>query len=130
MSYVSDAKFQSSLKKIKRDNLSKKRKQLLREERNKYSWKMKLPPTSKIALWAGFLLFAEIIVFCQYIAIRSYDTAPLVAMIGAIGGWISIFHSYSKKSSIENSKNGIVYESAMIANQQKSNENEDVVAMG
>ena len=91
----------------------------------KYLPKIKLPSTSKLFLWVGFLLFVEIIFFCQYLAIKTLDTTPLVAMIGAIGGLISMFYTYSKKSTVENSRNGIVFETAMLTQQNTNNTDSD-----
>lgn len=117
MRYLSEEEYNSRLKKIELKNITKERKRKLREEKNKYKQKIKLPSTSKLFLWLGFLLFIEIIFFCQYLAIKTLDTTPLVAMIGAIGGLISMFYTYSKKSTIENSRDGIVFETAMLAQQ-------------
>ena len=127
MSYMSDTKFQAELKKAKRKNLSKERKRLLKNERRKHWPKMKKPSTGKIALWAGFFMMLEVIIFCQYLALKTYDAAPLVGVVSAIGGWMSMFFSYNKKSSIENSKDGIIYETAMAALSQASSESTGAV---
>lgn len=129
MIYMSKNKYETQMQKIKRDNISRQRRRNLMRERFRYFPRFNMPPTSKIALWAGFILFAEIIIFCQYIAIKTYDTSPLVAMIGAIGGWISMFYSYNRKSTVENSRNGIVFETAMLA-QQKANDTTSEEAVG
>lgn len=121
MIYMSKNKYQAQMQKIKRDNISKQRKRQLRQEKMKYFPKIKLPSTSKLFLWVGFFLFVEIIFFCQYLAVKTLDTTPLVAMIGAIGGLISMFYTYSKKSTIENSRNGIVFETAMLTQQNTDN---------
>lgn len=125
MVYLSKDKYEICMKKVKDDNESRERKRKLREEKRKYRPKIKLPSTSKLFLWIGFLLFVEIIFFCQYIAIKTHDTTPLVTMIGAIGGLISMFHTYSKKSTIENSRNGIIFETAMLSQQNINNDNTD-----
>jgi len=107
--------FDSKMAKAKLRNTKIEYKKMLRKERMKYWPKLKIPSTSKLVLWSGFILFVEIIFFCQYLAIKTFDTAPLVAMIGAIGGLISMFHTYSKKSTVENSRGGIVFETALLA---------------
>lgn len=124
--YMTKSKFDTEMQKIQRSNLSRQRKQALRKERMKAWPKIKIPSTSKLVLWAGFFLFVEIIFFCQYLAIKTFDTSPLVAMIGAIGGLISMFHTYSKKSTVENSKNGIIYETAMLEQRKSSGSGEAV----
>lgn len=125
MIYLSKNKYEAQMQKIKRSNISKQRKRQLRQEKMKYFPKFKLPSTSKLFLWVGFFLFVEIIFFCQYLAIKTLDTTPLVAMIGAIGGLISMFYTYSKKSTIENSRNGIVFETAMLTQQNANNTDSD-----
>lgn len=120
MVYMTKNQYDSKLAKLQKRNESIERRRRLREERMKYWPKFNMPPTSKIALWAGFLLMLEIIIFCQYFAIKTCDPTPLVGVVGAIGGWMSMFFSYNKKSTVENSKNGIIFETAMLT---KSNEN-------
>jgi len=108
------------MNRIKDKNLSRERKRRLWEERTKYWPRFNVPPTSKIALWAGFLLMLEIIIFCQYLAIKTHDATPLVGVVGGIGGWMSMFFSYNKKSTVENSSGGIVFETAMLNNQNNA----------
>lgn len=110
---MTKSQFDSRLEKAKRRNETIEYKRRLREERMKYWPRFNKPPTSKIALWAGFLLMLEVIIFCQYMAFKLYDPAPLIAIVGAIGGWMTMFFSYNKKSTVENSRDGIVFETAM-----------------
>lgn len=124
---MTKASYEKKMKKIQKMNLRREYRRLLWKERCKYVPKFKIPPTSKIALWAGFLLMFEIIIFCQYLALKTYDTTPLVAIVGAIGGWISMFFSYNKKSAIENSRNGIIFETAML---NKNSEYDSTEAVG
>lgn len=119
---MTKSQFDSELEKAKRRNETIEYKRQLREERMKYWPKFKKPPTSKLALWAGFLLMLEVIIFCQYMAIRLYDPSPLVASVGAIGGWMTMFFSYNKKSTVENSRDGIVFETAMAQLQQSQSD--------
>ena len=122
--------YDSKLAKIQKRNESIERKRKLREERMKYFPRFNKPPTSKIALWAGFLLIFEVIVFCQYLAIKLNDTSPLVAAIGAIGGWMMMFFSYNKKSTVENSRDGIIFETAMAQIQTSTINNTTEEAVG
>lgn len=117
---MTKSQFDAQMAKAKKRNQSIEYRRVLREERMKYMPKFKKPPTSKIALWAGFLLMLEVIIFCQYMAIKYYDPAPLVAIIGAIGGWMTMFFSYNKKSTAENSRDGIIFETAMAQLQHDS----------
>ena len=117
MIYMTKSQYDSKLAKLQKRNESIERKRKLREERMKYFPKFNMPPTSKIALWAGFLLMLEVIIFCQYLAIKNCDSTPLVGVVGGIGGWMSMFFSYNKKSTVENSRNGIIFETAMLEKQ-------------
>ena len=126
MIYLSENKFTAKMQRLQTRNESRRRRRLLWEERTKYWPKFHAPPTSKIALWAGFLLMLEIIIFCQYLAIRNNDATPLVGVVGGIGGWMSMFFSYNKKSTVENSSGGIVFETAMLA-QQNTNTSDEAV---
>lgn len=118
MIYMTKSQFDSKFAKAKRRNETIEYKRQLREERMKYWPRFKKPPTSKIALWAGFLLMLEVIVFCQYMAFILCDPTPLIAVVGAIGGWMTMFFSYNKKSTVENSRDGIIFETAMAQLQQ------------
>ena len=50
------------------------------------------------------------------------DFSPLVALIGAVIGEVIGFAVYSLKSAKENTKNGIVYEQAMLEYQSQRGE--------
>ena len=52
-------------------------------------------------------------------------TPNQITLIGAIGGLISMFYTYSKKSTVENSRNGIIFETAMLSQQNVINDNID-----
>ena len=129
MRYITKSKFDAELEKINRRNESIEYRRRLREERRKHWPKFKMPPTSKIALWAGFLLMLDIVFFCQYMAIKFHDTTPLIATVGAIGGWMTMFNSYNKKSTVENSRDGIIFETAM-AQLQRSSDGMSTDAVG
>lgn len=126
MFVLTKASYEAKMAKIKEHNIQREYRRMLWEERFRYWPRFKTPPTSKIALWAGFLLMLEIIIFCQYLALKTFDTAPIVAMVGAIGGWMSMFFSYNKKSAIENSRDGIVFETAMLNQGSESDSTEAV----
>lgn len=126
---MTKSQFDSKLAKAKERNETIEYRRRLREERMRYWPRFKKPPTSKIALWAGFLLMLEVILFCQYMTIILYDPSPLIAGVGAIGGWMTMFFSYNKKSTIENSRNGIIFETAM-AQLQQSTEPPSTEAVG
>ena len=82
LSYLSDKKFKSQMQEIKMDNLSKERKLKLKEEKNKYKRKFKLPSTSKLILLGAILLCLQIVLFCEYVMITLGDTSAMYVLIG------------------------------------------------
>lgn len=69
--------------------------------------------TSKLVLWATFLMCVEIIAFCQYAIIRLEDASSIYAMIGAPVAFIPVVIGYFSKSKVENTVGGVVYETAI-----------------
>lgn len=114
MGYMSEKEFNSRLKKIQDKNIEKERKRKLREEKLKYFPKFKLPSTSKLVLFAVFLLCIEIIIFCQYAMIVLGDTSALYVLIGVPVSLVPVVLGYYNKSKAENSKDGITYDLAML----------------
>lgn len=110
---ISEEEYESRLKEIKERNESKLRKQKLKEEKEKHSFKFKLPSTSKIVLLVVFLMCLEIIIFSEYAMIALGDASAMYTLIGVPVTLIPIVISYYNKSKAENTKNGIVYDSAM-----------------
>lgn len=108
--YMSKSKYERKLKKIERKNISYKRKQDLKEQKE---YLPKPPSMSKIVLIAVALLCVEIVAFCEYIMIATGDTSALYAMIGVPVTIVPVVISYYNKSAKENTVGGIVYETAM-----------------
>lgn len=118
---MTEKEYQAKLKKIQTDNLHKKRKAKLKEEKTKY--KHKFPSTSKLVLLGVILLCLEIVVFCEYAMVHLGDVSALYALIGIPVAIAPTVVSYYMKSKAENTEGGIVYESAM-AEIQKSQGND------
>lgn len=113
MGCMSEKEFNSRLKKIQDKNIEKERKRKLREEKLKYFPKFKLPSTSKLVLFAVFLLCIEIIIFCQYTMIELGDASAMYVLIGVPVSLVPVVLGYYSKSKAENSKDGITYDLAM-----------------
>lgn len=79
----------------------------------KYWPKFVLPSTSKIVLGVSSILCLETLVFCQYMIVVTGDTNALYAMVGALFTFMGIVLGYFLKSTRENTKSGIVYETTM-----------------
>ena len=114
MWFISEKEYENRMNRIVRKNESKERKRKLKEEKNKNKSKFKLPSTSKLILRGATLLCLEIVIFCEYAMIVLGDTSAMYALIGVPATLIPIILGYYSKSKAENTKNGIVYEQAMM----------------
>lgn len=130
MVYMTDSQYNSKLAKIQKRNASIERRRKLREERMKYWPKFVLPSTSKIVLIVSAILCLEILAFCQYMIIKTGDTNALYAMVGAVFSFMGIVLGYFVKSTKENTKFGITYETAMAQIQPSSVNNTNEEAVG
>lgn len=113
MVYMTKKQYDSKLAKLQKRNESIEYKRKLREERMKYFPKFVLPSTSKIVLIVSAILCLEILAFCQYMIIKTGDTNALYAMVGALFTFMPVVIGYFVKSTKENTKFGIVYETTM-----------------
>ena len=129
MIYMSKRKFDTQMERVRRNNLSKERKRKLREERMKYWPKFILPSTSKIMLGISAFLCLEVLIFCQYMIVITGDTNALYTMVGALFSFMGIVLGYYVKSTRENVKNGITFETTM-AQIQSETVNESIEAVG
>ena len=116
---ISEKEFDSRLKDIQEKNKSKERKKILEAEKAKYKIKRKFPSTSKVVLFAVFLLCVEIILFSEYAMITLADTSAMYVLIGVPTTLVPTIISYYHKSRIENTKGGIVYDIAMSEKEQQ-----------
>ena len=121
---ISEKEFNARLKDIKEKNKSKERKRKLKAEKSKYKTKRKLPSTSKIVLFAVFLLCIEIILFSEYAMIFLADASAMYVLIGVPATLVPTIIAYYQKSRIENSKGGITYDMAMLEKEQDAGCNE------
>lgn len=119
MAYMTKSQYDSELMKLQKRNESIERKRKLRKERMKYFPKFAFPSTSKIVLIVSAILCIEILAFCQHMILVTGDTNSLYAMVGALFSFMAIVLGYFVKSTKENTKNGIVYETAMFQKQEQ-----------
>ena len=113
MNYISDRDYNVQMKAIKRMNQSKEREMKLRKEREKYGFKLKMPSTSKIVLFVSLIICLQIIFFCERLMVELKDTSALYVLLGIPAAMAPIIWAYFSKAKAENTKNGIVYETAM-----------------
>lgn len=126
MKYLSEKEFNAKMKRIKAENLTKKRKAQLKEERKKGKPQKKVFSTSKIVLIGMILICVEIVLFCEYAMLKLMDTSSMYVLIGIPVALAPIIWGYYSKSKAENTSGGIVYETAMaqldIENSQTNSE--------
>lgn len=114
---MTKSQFDSKLAKLQKKNESIEYRKMLRKERWKHFPKFILPSTSKIVLIVAALLCVEILFFCQWMIVQTGDTNALYAMVGVITALSSVIIGYFVKSTKENTRDGIVFETAMSAQQ-------------
>lgn len=118
MVYMTKSQFDVKMAKVQRRNAGIEYRRRLREERMKYWPKFVLPSTSKIVLIVAAILCVEILFFCQWMIVKTGDTNALYAMVGSVVSFVPVVLGYMVKSTRENTKSGIVYETAMAQLQQ------------
>lgn len=113
MGYISEKEYESRMKKIQLENLSKERLEKLKQEENKYKAKLKLPSTSKLVLLGVILLCIQIVFFCEYTMLKLCDASSMYVLVGIPVALVPVIWGYYSKSKAENTIGGIIYETAM-----------------
>ena len=122
MRYMSELQYDIEMKRIKRENSSRRRIQKLQEEKNKLKKKHKLPPTSKLVLLVVFALSIQIIAFVEFVMLKYGDFSAAYALIGIPVTIVPTILGYYHKSKAENTQGGIIYEKAMMENDEDDDE--------
>lgn len=110
---LDDKKFELELEKERSKAIVRERKEQLAKEKVKYRKKSKKPTTSKLLLVAAFVISLEILIFCEVAYFFNPDPMILTTLIGVPVTVVPIALGYLRKSTAENTANGIVYEMAM-----------------
>lgn len=126
MGYMSEKEYEKKMTILKLCNESRERKRKLKEEKKKYSPKLKLPSTSKLILLGAVLLCLQIVIFCEYVMIELGDTSAMYVLVGIPATLIPIIWGYYSKSKAENTKGGITYDMAMMQYENANSQNEDM----
>lgn len=125
MRHITEAEYKIRLEQAKEQNLSKERKRKLREVKNNGKRPIKLPSTSKIVLWAVFIINIEIVWFVEWAIIKWGDLSSLYALIAVPATMVPTIWGYYIKSKAENTSGGIIYDSAMMQYAHNADDNED-----
>lgn len=113
MRYISEREYNARLKRIQAKNEGIKRRIALKEERNKYRAKLKLPTTSKLMAAYLFIILNVVLIYAMVAMWRFADLTYLGVLITDVAAQVLTYLIYSKKATIENSAGGITYEMAL-----------------
>lgn len=125
MVHMTKSQFDSRLAKLQKRNEAIEYRRKLRAERWKFFPKFVKPTTSKIVLIVSALFCAEIIIFCEYMIVKTGDTSALYAMVGAVGSLATVVIGYFVKATRENTKDGITFETAIAGLNNSAIANDD-----
>lgn len=126
MRYISEKEYNAEMSRIKHENESKARMRKLKAERAKgQPRKSKKISNSKLVLWAMVALVFCIAIWFMYESHRLCDLSQAYALLGIVASLAPVIFGYYSKSKAENTKNGIIYESAMKQMQENSDDNSE-----
>lgn len=113
MKYISEKEYNSRLKHIQQMNVVRQRKQSLKEEKNKYKPKLKLPTTSKLMAAYLFVILNVVLIYAMVAMWVFMDLTYLGVLITDVAAQVLTYFIYAKKATIENSVGGITYDMAL-----------------
>lgn len=113
MRYMSEQEFKEELLEIQKRNETINKKQVLKDEKNRYKRKIKLPSTSKLMAFYLFFVLNIILVYAMSVMYLFRDLTFLGVLITDVAAQVITYFIYSRKATIENSSGGIVYDMAM-----------------
>lgn len=114
MRRLNEKQYRAELTKINRENIYKQRNKILKEKKDIYKTKHKLPPTSKLIAIYLFIMLNIVLTYSMVAMWVFRDLTYLGALITDVVAQILTYYVYAKKSTIENTKSGITYELAMM----------------
>lgn len=126
---MTEKTFQKKLHRIEQRNDTLLKKQMLKQEREKYKPKqnIKLPSMSKIVLLVSALFCAEIVIFSEYAIMALGSGESLYTLIGAPITIVPIVIAYYSKSKAENTRGGLVYDMAMTQQEDGSDDFDEII---
>lgn len=111
---MTQSRFNQAFKKATVKNASRERKELLKKVKAKYKKPKKAISTSKLILLVLILFYLQIVLFIEYMILKSGNVNALYTLISVPATLIPIVWKYYSKSQAENTQGGIVYETAML----------------
>ena len=128
MKKLNEKEYAYELKKIRIENLYKRRNQRLKEEKKRYGKKIELPSTSKLMAVYLFIILNIVLIYAMVTMYLFRDLSYLGVLITDIASQIITYLIYMKKATKENIVGGITYDMAMkqYDSQQENDDNEAV----
>lgn len=124
---MTDQKYNAELEKIQKRNKQIEMRRNLKAAKVSRLPKFKIPSTSKLVLLIVFIISIQIIIFGEFMAVRTCDTSYMYALIGVPAALIPTILGYYHKSRCENTIGGITYDMALSQMDHEDNiENEAV----
>ena len=120
MFYMSEKDYERKMRKIRIKNKSYERRQLVKEAKRKKD--IKLPTTTKLITLYLFIVLNIVLVYSLIAMWHFENLTYLGTLITDVLGQILVFFIYSIKSTKENTKGGITYETAMAKLQHSDKE--------
>lgn len=117
MNLLSDQAYLTAFRAVQKKNEIKKRKLLLKEEKNKY--KNKPLSTSKLMAVYLFIMLNVVLIYAMVTMWHFGDLTYLGVLITDVVAQILTYFIYMKKATIENKSGGITYELAMRESENK-----------
>lgn len=113
MKYISEREYNTQLKRIQARNEGIERQRALKEERNKYRIKPKLPTTSKLMAAYLFVVLNAVLVYAMVAMWYFADLTYLGVLITDVAAQVLTYFIYAKKATAENTVGGITYSMAV-----------------
>ena len=111
MFYISEKEYRKRLKKIEYTNKSDERRNALKQARNRK--KIKAPSTTKLITIYLFIVLNIVLLYALIAMWHFENLTYLGTLIADVIGQILVFFIYTIKSTKENTRGGITYETAM-----------------
>ena len=117
-------------KRMKQIELENLREEYRQKEEDAMHNKGRKIPYSKLVMGLLFILALQIVVFAEYMMFRTGDISALYTLIGISASLTAGYFGYLSHSKAENTKGGIVYDSAMAEMGLPEEENNGDEAVG
>ncbi len=113
MKYISGTEYNARLKKLQLRNECIQRKQKLKEEKDKYRLKLKLPTTSKLMAVYLFFILNVVLAYAMIAMWYFADLTYLGVLVTDVAAQVLTYFIYARKATAENTTGGITYDMAL-----------------